>query len=134
MERIARPVTVVAISRGTLAAAQALTNDARPARVVFISGFMSPAGGGPSVSGSLDSPARLPQTLVLTNREDACSMTSTAGARAFKQWGGARVTLVEVALQSPRRQARPCGAFASHAYFGNDAAAVARIVPFIRQR
>jgi hypothetical protein len=132
MERVARPVTLVAISRGTLAAAQALAAGARPDRVVFISGFMAPAGE-PSVPGILGSPARLPSTLVLTNTADECPMTSTAGARAFKQWAGRRVRLTVVTLPSPRDGARPCGAFASHAYFGHDAEAIARIVPFIRR-
>lgn len=134
MERIARPVTLVAISRGTLAAAHALAAGARPDRVVFVSGFMASAGSGSSVPGILGTPARLPPTLVLTNTADACAMTSTAGAQAFKQWAGRHASLVVVALPSPRGQARPCGAYASHAYFGHDAEVVARIVPFIRRR
>lgn len=126
--RAPRPVVVVGMSRGTLAAAGGA---ARADGLVLISGPLMPGPAPNSVQGAAGAPSALPPTLVVHNPMDACPSTPAAAVGPFQAWAGK----VQVAwVRSAAGQGNPCGPFAAHAFAGNDAAAIAAIASFILSR
>jgi len=124
----------VGMSAGATHLAEAIARGARFDRVVFVSGGYLPASSasaiGSGVIASLGSPARLPPTLAVHNRNDACPNTPPEGARRFVAWsqGKARLQLLaSSAMQSP-----PCRARSPHGFLGADAQATGAIIGFLR--
>lgn len=122
-----RKIVVVAMSRGTLAAASALASGAKVAGVVFVSGMYS------RIKSRLGSPSHLPRTLVVHHRHDACRLTPPSAVGGFVAWAGGRAS-VRWINTSGTATGRPCGPRDAHAFFMNDRPAVAAIVAFIRAR
>ena len=123
MAAIKRPVIVVATSRGTQRAAQAIAGGAKPDALVLTSGFLSPESGGDSnVMSILGSPSALPRTLVIHHRDDRCKFTSPAGVDPFIKWsqGRARVAWVSGGPEN----GDPCEASGHHGFAGLDAQVV----------
>jgi hypothetical protein len=129
MARIRRPVTVVATSRGTLRAARGIAAGARPDALVLTSGFLTDqSGGGENVANILGSPARLPHTLVIHHRHDACHLTQPAGVDPFIRWAAGKARAVWV--DGGTNAAAPCRARAYHGFNGLDARIVSLVAGF----
>jgi hypothetical protein len=119
MARIKRPVTVAATSRGTLRAARGIAAGARPDALVLTSGFLTDqSGSSENVANILGSPAKLPHTLVIHHRHDACRVTQPAGVHRFIRWaaGKARVVWVDGGTNA----GNSCRASAYHGFNGLD--------------
>jgi hypothetical protein len=132
MARIRRPVVIVATSRGTLRAAQAIAGGARPDALVLTAGFLSPESGGPSVQSILGSPSSLPRTLVIHHRRDQCRVTLPAGVEPFERWAGSRVRVRW--LDGGTNAGDACEARAYHGFNGLDGQVVAAVTSFARGR
>lgn len=81
-------VALVGTSRGSQRVARAIAGGAKPNAAVLTAGFLD------DVRGTVGSPGRLPPTLVVHHRSDQCRRTPPSAVEPFKQWGGARVTVV----------------------------------------
>ncbi|MDI4656633.1 alpha/beta hydrolase [Xanthobacter autotrophicus] len=123
-----RPVVVVGMSRGTLAAA---AGSSRANGLVLVSGPLMPGPAPNSVKAVAGSPSALPATLIVHNPNDACASTPASGVAPFQAWSGkAQIAWVN----SGPGQGNPCGPFAAHGFAGNDDAAVSAIASFILSR
>lgn len=120
MRAIAPRVVVVAMSRGALKVADALS--ARPDGVVFASSMLDDA------RGMIGDPARLPPTLIIHHRQDTCRLTLPESAVAFQQWTGgkARLTWIDGGSSS----GDPCQARAYHGFIGRENQVVSAITGF----
>jgi len=118
---------LVGMSRGTVDAAEAIAQGARPAGVVFVSGIYA------QVMATLGSPDKLPPTLSVHHANDGCKSTLPAGALAFFAWahGKARIRWINT---TGAPSASPCDAHGAHGFFNNDGPAVAAIIGFIKSR
>jgi hypothetical protein len=125
-----KPV-LVAMSKGTQTAAQAIAQGAPVAAVVFVSGFMMPGTGG-SVPAILGTASKLPPTLVVHHRQDRCPMTTPDGAAAFVGWSGGKASIHWV--DGGRPGGPPCRPMSAHGYIGQDQQAVSAITSFARSR
>ena len=126
-------VTLVGMSLGAVTAAQVVASGSRPNRIVFAAGGLLPPGTpNGSVVGTLGDPSRLPPTLVLHHRDDACPMTSPSVVEDFVRWsrGRARVAWVTGGggIGSPCRPNTP------HTFTGRENVAAAAIIQFAKQR
>jgi hypothetical protein len=102
-----------------LRAAEGIAAGAHPDTLVLTSGFLSPeSGSGQNVESILGSASRLPRTLVIHHRQDACRFTQPAGVEPFVKWsaGRARVTWVDGGVSV----GNPCQAKAYHGFNGID--------------
>jgi hypothetical protein len=124
MRKVARPVVVVATSRGTLRVAGAL--GARPNGVVLTSGFLD------QVQSQVGSPGALPPTLVVHHRQDGCRVTPPSAVEPFKAWGGARVRVVW--MDGGLNSGNPCQARAYHGFNGLDGRVVSTVSQFALSR
>ena len=129
MRAIKAPVTVIATSRGTLRAAQAVAAGARPDALVLTSGFLSrDSGSGENVESILGSPSHLPRTLVIHHRQDGCRFTQPAGVAPFIKWAAGRARVVW--LDGGVSVGNPCQARAYHGFNGLDGRVVALAAGF----
>jgi len=119
MGRIKEPVTVMATSRGTIRAAVGISLGARPNALVLTSGFLSKESGSvPNVASILGSADKLPPTLVIHHRNDACQFTQPAGVEPFILWSAGRARAVW--LSGGVSLGNPCQALAYHGFNGLD--------------
>ena len=129
MGTIKRPVTVVGTSRGTQRAARGIAAGARPDRLVLTAGFLSHASGdGDNVMTILRTPARLPPTLVVHHREDACGKTRPQGVQPFLGWAEGRAKVRWLSGGTP--EGDPCQSFGTHGFHGIDAQVVQAVAGF----
>lgn len=129
MRAIKAPVTVVGTSRGTQRAAKGIAAGARPDALVLTSGFLSAASGSRvNVISILGSPALLPRTLVIHNRQDGCHLTRPAGVAPFIKWAGGRARAVW--LDGGVSVGNPCKGKSYHGFNGLDARVVALAAHF----
>jgi hypothetical protein len=132
MAQFARPVALVGTSRGTQRAARGIAQGARPDVLVLTSGFLSPDSGEGvhiHVMGRVRFPSRLPRTLVVHHRRDACRHTLPEGVAPFLAWAREKA---EVAwLDGGTSRGDPCGPRSYHGFNGLDAEVVAVVTRFI---
>ncbi|WP_280773240.1 alpha/beta hydrolase [Rhizobium sp. SG_E_25_P2] len=130
MKRLKRPVTIVAISNATRRTAKALVQGAKPDRVVLASGELN-AQSGPlvGVADILQDPGRLPPTLVIHHRKDACRVTNPAGVAPFHAWAGDGVRKV-FWIDGGAEGTGGCASLGYHGFGGRDAELVAEVVNF----
>lgn len=129
MAAIKRPVTVVATSRGTVRAAEAIARGARPDALVLTSGFLSAeSGGGQNVMSILGSPASLPRTLVIHHSQDSCRVTLPAGVEPFVKWSAGRARASW--LSGGVNEGDPCQARGHHGFNGIDGQVVGLAASF----
>jgi hypothetical protein len=132
MAQLARPVALVATSRGTQRAARGIARGARPDVLVLTSGFLSPASGADvniHVMERVRSPTRLPRTLVVHHRRDTCRHTPPEGVAPFLAWARGRAEVVW--LDGGTSRGDPCAARSYHGFDGLDAEVVAVVTRFI---
>ncbi|MDB5641859.1 MAG: hypothetical protein JWN07_1176 [Hyphomicrobiales bacterium] len=127
LRRQQRRVVIVGMSRGGLTTAQALAAGASVDGAVFVSSNYN------QVRSILGSSARLPPTLVVHHRDDACPPTTPSSIPSFRQWAGGRVSVAMFSNEGPPVRG-DCGPRGAHGYFMSDAAPIAAIVAFVRSR
>ena len=135
MANIRKPVTLVGTSRGTQRAAVGLAAGANPDALVVTSGFLSPQSGervNRHVIRIVGSPARLPRTLVIHHRRDACQYTLPAGVQPFLDWSQGRARVIW--LDGGRSEGDPCRARAYHGFNGIDAKVVDAVTAFANEK
>jgi hypothetical protein len=119
MTAIARPVTVVATSRGTLRAAKGIARGALPNALVLTSGLLtSESGSAENVVAILGSPSILPPTLVIHHRHDGCRVSQPAGVEPFILWAGGRARVAW--LDGGISTGDPCQGRSHHGFNGID--------------
>jgi hypothetical protein len=128
MRKIKEPVALVGMSAGVSFAARGVGNGAKPDSLVLISGNLMEPGKMPAQS-SLKTPAVMPRTLVLHNRNDGCQMTPPSGAEAFAKWSGGRASVQWIGGSGAGKD--PCGPNTAHGFMGADGQVVGAIVGFI---
>ncbi|NQV84759.1 MAG: hypothetical protein HQ494_13175 [Rhodospirillales bacterium] len=79
---------------------------------------------------SANSPGKLPRTLVIHHRDDACDKTPPGEVEKFKEWGGSKVTVHW--LEGGSNQGDACGPMSHHGLAGLDDKVVAAITDFLR--
>lgn len=120
MRSIARPVVVVATSRGATRAPAALS--ARPDGLVLTSAMLD------VFQASAGSPAALPRTLVIHHRQDGCRVSLPALVEPFAAWTGGRARVVWLSGGTDRGDA--CQAAGHHGFAGLDAQVVSQVSTF----
>jgi hypothetical protein len=120
-----RKIVIVGMSKGAIDVASALASGARPSGAVFVSAIHS------SVMATLGSPDRLPATLVVHHRQDACNRTPPSGASSFVAWAGGRARLQWINTTG-QPASNPCGPQGAHGFFRQDGPAVSAITAFIK--
>jgi len=128
MRKVKEPVALVGMSAGVSLAGRAIGNGAKPDSLVLISGSLMPPGKMPAQD-SIKSPAALPRTLVLHNRNDACDLTPVSAVEPFVKWTGGRATLQWIGGSGSGKD--PCGPNSAHGFMGADGQVVGAIVGFI---
>ena len=129
MAQIKAPVTIVATSRGTIRAAQAIASGARPNALVLTSGFLSAeSGSGQNVMSILGSPGSLPRTLVIHHRQDSCRFTLPTGVDPFIRWSAGRARVAWVS--GGANNGDPCEAGGHHGFAGIDGQVVSLAAGF----
>ena len=123
------PVAIVATSRGTLRAAQALRDGVRADALVLSAAMLAPDARRPSVPALLGAPAVLPRTLVIHHRLDQCRVTPPSAVEPFVVWsaGRARATWIEGGVD----KGGSCQARGHHGFAGRDAEVVRVIAGFL---
>ena len=120
MRSIARPVIVVATSRGATRAPAALS--ARPDGLVLTSAMLD------MFQASAGSPGTLPRTLVIHHRQDGCRVSLPALVDPFIAWTGGRARVVWLSGGTDRGD--PCQAAGHHGFAGLDAQVVSQVSAF----
>ncbi len=124
MRKIARPVVVVATSRGSLRVAGALGG--KPDGIVLTASFLN------EVQSSVGSPGALPPTLVVHHRLDGCRFTPPSAVEPFKAWGGGKVRVAW--MDGGRDSGNPCQAGGYHGFAGLDGRVVSTVSQFVLSR
>jgi hypothetical protein len=128
MRKVKEPVGLVGMSAGVSLAARGVGNGAKPDTLVLISGALMPPGKLPAQS-ALKTPAALPRTLVLHNRNDACDLTPVSGVEPFVKWSGGKASVQWIGGSGTGKD--PCGPNSAHGFMGADGQVVSAIVGFI---
>lgn len=124
MRSIARPVVVVATSRGSLRVPGGLAG--KPDGVVLTAAFLS------DVRSQVGSPGALPPTLIVHHRKDGCHHTPPSAVEPFKAWGGSKVTVAW--MDGGTDSGNPCQARAYHGFNGLDGRVVSTVAQFALSR
>jgi hypothetical protein len=128
MRQIKAPVALVGMSAGVSFAAIGVGRGARPDTLVLISGSLMAPGKMPAQDG-LKTPTVLPPTLVMANRNDACTLTPVDKVEPFVAWSEGRATVQWIGGSGSGRD--PCGPSSAHGFMGADKEVVDGIVRFI---
>jgi hypothetical protein len=129
MRSIKAPVALIGVSAGVSYAARGVGRGAKPDMLVLISGSLMPPGKLPPAQELLKTPAVLPPTLVMANRNDACEFTPATAVEPFVAWSQGRATLQWIGGAGGGRD--PCGPNSAHVFMGADAEVVDGIVRFM---
>jgi len=128
MRGVKAPVALIGMSAGVAYAARGVGRGAKPDMLVLISGPLMPPGKLPAQE-ALKTPAVLPPTLVMANRNDGCNLTPASAAEPFVAWSAGRATLQWIGGSGGGRD--PCGPDSAHGFKGADAEVVDAIVRFV---
>jgi hypothetical protein len=135
MANIKKPVTLVGTSRGTQRAADGLAAGAKPDALVLTSGFLSPQSGEGVDRHPIrlvGAPSRLPRTLVVHHRRDACQYTLPAGVQPFVDWSQGRAKVIWI--EGGKSEGDPSLARAYHGFNDIDAKVVDAVTAFASEK
>lgn len=121
MQGVAKPVAVVATSRGSLRVAGAL--NAKPDALVLTSAMLD------QVRSSVGQPSALPRTLVVHHRQDGCRVTLPGLVEPFSAWAKAKATVVW--KTGGLDVGNPCRAKSYHGFNGLDGDIVGTVSSFV---
>jgi hypothetical protein len=125
MSKLAAPVAVAAVSAGVLRAAAAIRRGRlRAQRLVLVSGNLQVA------QRNIGDPKRLPPTLVIHHRKDACSETRPDAVEPFVKWSGGSASVKW--LEGGSNAGDPCLARSHHGLAGLDDQVVTAITEYMR--
>lgn len=122
-----RKVVIVGMSQGALRAGHALSAGAPVDGMVLVAGPLR------KVASTIGSSAKLPATLIVHHRNDACPRTPPSDVAYFVQWSGGKAAVAWIGT-SGTRHPNPCGPFGAHGFYRNDGPAVSAIIGFARSR
>lgn len=122
-----RKTVIVGMSRGGMTTAAALAGGAPADGVVLVSSNYG------AIRGELGSAARLPPTLIVHHRRDACGPTKPASVQPFVAWAGGKARVAWFDNAGPEAP-NPCGPRGAHGFYMDDGGPVAAIIQFIRSR
>ena len=128
MRKVKEPVALVGMSQGVSFAARGVGNGAKPDALILISGSLMAPGKGPAQD-FLKTPAVLPRTLVLHNRNDACDLTPVSAVEPFVKWSGGRARVQWIGGSGTGKD--PCGPNSAHGFMGADGDVVNGIASFV---
>jgi hypothetical protein len=120
MQGIARPVVVVATSRGAARIHAALAG--QPDGVVITSGMLD------VFQGNVGSPSYLPRTLIIHHRQDGCHVTPPSAVEPFIAWSQGRARAVW--FDGGSNEGDPCEARGYHGFAGQDGKVVGQVTSF----
>ncbi len=120
MQGIARPVVVVATSRGATRIHAALAG--QPDGIVISSGMLD------VFQGNVGSPAYLPRTLIIHHRQDGCYVTPPSAVEPFIAWSQGRARAVW--FDGGSNEGDPCEARGYHGFAGQDGKVVGQVTSF----
>jgi hypothetical protein len=129
MRKVKEPVALIGVSAGVSYAARGVGRGAKPDTLVLISGSLIPPNKLPPAQELLKTPAVLPPTLVMANRNDACEFTPATAVEPFVAWSQGRATVQWIGGSGTGRD--PCGPNSAHGFMGADAEVVDAIVRFV---
>lgn len=129
MRKVKAPVALIGVSAGVSYAARGVGRGAKPDTLVLISGSLMPPGKLPPAQELLKTPAVLPPTLVMANRNDACEFTPATAVEPFVAWSQGRATMQWIGGSGTGRD--PCGPNSAHGFMGADAEVVNGIAAFV---
>lgn len=129
MRAIKAPVALIGVSAGVSYAARGVGRGAKPDTLVLISGSLMPPSKLPPAQELLKTPAVLPPTLVMHNRNDACDVTPATAVEPFVAWSQGRATVQWIGGSGSGRD--PCGPNSAHGFMGADAEVVDGIARFV---
>lgn len=132
LRQIVRPVAIVATSRGTVRAAQAIADGVNPDSLVLTSGVLGANRKWPSVPQIVGSPSRLPPTLIIHHRQDTCFVTLPSEVEPFLAWAGGRAKVVWVVGGTNDGDA--CQAKGFHGFAGRDHEVVSAVTRFVTSK
>ena len=131
MEKIKKPVVVVATSRGTQRAAMGISEGAKPGKLVLTSGFLSnDSGAKNNVMTIVKDPALLPPTLIVHHRKDDCFVTKPEGVAPFMKWVGTKAKVIW--LDGGEDGGDACEADSYHGFKGLDQKVVDIVSGFVK--
>lgn len=125
MRKVKAPVALIGVSY----AARGVGRGAKPDTLVLISGSLMPPGKLPPAQELLKTPAVLPPTLVMANRNDACEFTPATAVEPFVAWSQGRATVQWIGGSGGGRD--PCGPNSAHGFMGADTEVVDGIARFV---
>lgn len=128
MRQVKAPVALIGMSAGVSFAAIGVGRGARPDTLILISGSLMAPGKMPAQDG-FKTPTALPPTLVMANRNDACSLTPVGKVEPFIAWTAGRATVQWIGGAGSGRD--PCGPNSAHGFMGADREVVDAIVRFV---
>jgi hypothetical protein len=120
MQTIARPVVVVATSRGATRIHNSLYGG--PDGIVITAGMLD------VFQSNVGSPTSLPRTLIVHHRRDGCYVTSPALVEPFIAWSAGRARAVW--LDGGQDEGDPCEARGNHGFAGQDGRVVSQVTGF----
>lgn len=124
LSKIAKPVYLAAVSAGVSRVASMMKKGKlRTQGLVLVSGNLK------LLQRSAKGPNKLPRTLVIHHRDDACEKTPPGEVNNFKEWGGSKVTVHWLDGGSNRGNA--CGPMSHHGLAGLDDQVVSAIANFL---
>lgn len=129
MRAIKAPVALIGVSAGVSYAARGVGRGAKPDTLVLISGSLIPPNKLPPAQELLKTPAVLPPTLVMHNRNDACEFTPATAVEPFVAWSQGRATVQWIGGSGSGRD--PCGPNSAHGFMGADVEVVDGIARFV---
>lgn len=129
MRAIKAPVALIGVSAGVSYAARGVGRGAKPDTLVLISGSLMPPSKLPPAQELLKTPAVLPPTLVMHNRNDACEFTPATAVEPFVAWSQGRATVQWIGGSGSGRD--PCGPNSAHGFMGADVEVVDGIARFV---
>jgi hypothetical protein len=120
MRKVGSPVLVVATSRGSVRAVEALT--AKPDGLVLTAAFLN------EVRDAVGDPRLLPPTLIVHHRQDRCWATPPTDVLPFQEWGGKSVGVIW--MEGGIDDGDPCEAHSRHGFNGLDKLVVDAVAKF----
>lgn len=125
LSKIAKPVYLAAVSKGVSKVANMMkTGKLRTQGLVLVSGALK------LLQRSAKGPKKLPRTLVIHHRDDACEKTPPGEVNNFKKWGGSKVTVHW--LDGGSNRGNTCGPKSHHGLAGLDDQVVSAIADFLK--
>lgn len=129
LRKISNRVAILATSRGSIRAAQAIANGVNPDALILTAAVLGPNRKWPSVPQIIGNPSRLPPTLIIHHRHDTCFVTLPSEVEPFLAWAGGRAKVIWITGGIDEGDA--CQGRGHHGFAGRDSEVVRSVVRFV---